>query len=81
MDDDVTGGTATVTNVQLTANKVYVKNVTGTFGVANTGFDTGGTTSATATVAGVGLEDQKGFVLVADGFASEPLPEWHKHSW
>lgn len=73
--DDVTGGTATVTDVQLSANKVYVKNVTGTFGVANAcTFDTGGTTSATATVAGAGLEDQKGFVLVADGFASEPLP-------
>ena len=52
-----------------------MKNVTGTFGVANAcTFDTGGSTSATATVAGAGLEDQKGFTLVADSFDGEPLP-------
>ena len=52
--DDVTGGTATVTNVQLTANKVYVKDVTGTFGVTNG--VTFGTSNATGTVSGGGLD-------------------------
>lgn len=73
--DDVSGATATVTNVQLTADKVYVKNVSGTFGMTNAlTFDTGGTTSATGAVSGAGLEDQKGFTLIADSFDGEPLP-------
>jgi hypothetical protein len=70
--DDVTGGTATVTNVQLTANKVYVKDVTGTFGVTNG--VTFGTSNATGTVSGGGLEDQSGFVLIMDGFDGLPKP-------
>ena len=70
--DDVTGGTATVTNVQLTANKIYVKDVTGTFGVANG--VTFGTSNATGTVSGGGLEDQSGFVLIMDGFDGLPKP-------
>lgn len=65
------GFSATVTNVQLTANKVYVKNVTGTVSQGNALTFSGG---ATATVAAGALENQKGFVLVADGFSSTPKP-------
>ena len=65
------GGTAVVTNVQYSANKVYVKNSTGTFALGNTlTFTSGGT----GTVAAGALENQKGFVLVARGFSSQPKP-------
>ena len=71
--DTVTGpnGTGIVTNVQYSANKLYVKNTTGTFasGDALT-FTSGGT----GTVISGALEDQKGFVLVATGFSSAPKP-------
>lgn len=69
----VTGptGTAVVTNVQYSANKVYVRNITGTFalGDALTFTDGGiGTVSAGA------LEDQKGFVLVMRALSAAPKP-------
>ena len=61
---------ATVTNVQNT--KVYI-NIT-----SGTGFTDGETigngSGVTATVAASGASGQKGFVLVADGLASEPVP-------
>ena len=75
VEDDVSGATATVTNVQLSANKVYVKNVSGSFGVTNgLTFSLGGTETATGSVSGAGLEDQKGYVLIADQFDGEPKP-------
>lgn len=65
------GATATVTNVQYSANKVYVKDITGTFEVGESlSFGSGGS----GVVAAGGLEDQKGFVLVADGFSAAPEP-------
>lgn len=65
------GGTATVTNVQLSANKIYVKNATGTFTVGAT-FTT--TSGGAGTIAIGGLENQKGFTLVASGFSTSPQP-------
>lgn len=64
-------GSATVTNVQTTANKVYVQNATGTFtsGQALT-FTSGGT----GTVANGALENQKGFVLVLNNLTAMPKP-------
>ena len=70
--DNVTGGTATVTNIQLSANKIYVKDITGTFGVTN-GL-TFGTSGANGSVSGGGLEDQSGFILMMDGFDGAPKP-------
>lgn len=71
--DTVTGpnGTGIVTNVQYSANKLYVKNTTGTFasGEALT-FTSGGT----GTVAVGALEDQKGYVLVLNGLSAAPIP-------
>ena len=65
------GATGIVTNVQYTANKVYIKNTTGTFASGNTlTFTSGGTGTVTAGA----LENQKGFVLVAAGFSSAPKP-------
>lgn len=65
------GGTAVVTNVQLSANKIYVKSASGTFTVGAT-FTT--TSGGTGTVAIGGLENQKGFTLVANGFSQTPVP-------
>ena len=65
------GATGVVTNVQYSANKLYVKNTTGTFASGNTlTFTSGGTGTVTAGA----LEDQKGFVLIATGFSSAPKP-------
>lgn len=64
-------GSAVVTNVQYSANKVYVKNDTGTFEPGTTlTFSSGGTGGVNPG----GIEDQKGFVLVAKGFATLPKP-------
>jgi hypothetical protein len=63
------GGSGVVTNTQLAAGKIYIKSNTGTFTVGATlTFSSGGT----ATVFTGGLEGQKGFILVANGFAVEP---------
>ena len=65
------GATAVVTNVQTSANKVYVRNVTGTFVVGNTLSFAGG---------GVGLvtqgaiENQSGFILVLNNLTAMPVP-------
>jgi hypothetical protein len=62
------GATATVTNVQYSADKVYIKNRTGTFSATNAlTFTSGGTG-----VCKSGAEGQKGFVLVATGFSVLP---------
>lgn len=64
------GATAVVTNVQYSADKLYVKNITGTFATNQTlTFTSGGTGTVKS-----GVEDQKGFVLVATGFSSLPKP-------
>mgnify|MGYP003340122705 FL=1 len=63
------GGTATVLNLQVSANKVYVNNITGTFAATNTlTFTSGGT----ATVATDALRDQRGFVLMVTGLSALP---------
>lgn len=66
-----TGATAIVTNVQTTANKVYVRNASGTFTLGNTLTFTGG---GTGTVSAGGLEDQKGFILVLNNLTAAPVP-------
>ncbi len=65
------GGTAIVTNVQTTANKVYVRDASGDFvsGDALT-FTSGGTGTVTIDA----LEDQKGFVLVINNLTALPKP-------
>jgi hypothetical protein len=65
------GATATVTNVQTAANKVYVTGATGTFTLGNTlTFTSGGT----GTVSAGALENQKGFILVLTGLTAMPAP-------
>lgn len=65
------GATGIVTNVQYTANKVYLRNITGTFALNNTlTFTSGGTGTVTAGA----LEGQKGFVLVLDQLTARPSP-------
>jgi len=66
-----TGATGVVTNVQYSANKLYVKNTTGTFALGNTiAFQNGGT----GTISAGALENQKGFVLVLTGLTAAPKP-------
>lgn len=63
------GATGIVTNVQTTANKVYLRNTTGTFASGNTlTFTSGGT----GTVTTGALESQKGFVLVMNNLSALP---------
>jgi len=65
------GATGIVTNVQYSANKVYLRNTTGTFTVGNTlTFTSGGT----GTVTTGALEGQKGFVLVLNTLTAAPKP-------
>jgi hypothetical protein len=66
-----TGATAVVTNVQLSANKLYVTNATGTFTLGNTLTTTSG---GTGTISAGALENQKGFVLILTGLARLPEP-------
>lgn len=66
-----TGATGIVTNAQISANKIYVKNTTGTFALGDTlDFTSGGE----ATVSAGALENQKGFVLVLTGLGQLPKP-------
>lgn len=65
------GATGIVTNVQYSANKVYLKSTTGTFALGNTlTFTSGGT----GTVSAGALENQKGFVLVLNNLTAAPKP-------
>jgi hypothetical protein len=65
------GGTATVTNVQISGNKVYVTGSSGTFALGNTlTFTSGGT----GTVSAGALENQKGFVLILNNLTARPIP-------
>lgn len=67
-----TGATAVVTNVQTSANKLYVDpTTTGTF----TSGDTFTTTSGgTGTITIGALENQKGFILIVTGLRAKPVP-------
>jgi hypothetical protein len=65
------GGTATVTNVQTTANKVYVAGASGTFTLGDTLSFTGG---GIGTVSAGALENQKGFILVVNTLSALPVP-------
>ena len=64
------GATAIVTNVQYSADKVYIKNRVGTFAGAQALTFTSGGTGTTLGAA----EAQRGFVLVANGFSQLPKP-------
>jgi hypothetical protein len=65
------GATALVTNVQLSANKLYVVNTSGTFTLGDTFTATSG---GTGTVSAGGLENQKGFVLILTDLLRMPTP-------
>ena len=71
----ITGGTSAangkVTNVQAAANKLYYWPVSGNF--QNNEVVTGVTTNVTATVTATGNTGQKGYVIVANKFASIPV--------
>ena len=67
------GATGTITNVQTAVNKIYYNLPSGTFTDADT-ISTGGGSPVTATIATGGVEGQKGFILVADGFSEAPRP-------
>jgi hypothetical protein len=65
------GATGTVTNVQSTADKVYVRNTTGTFTLGDTlTFSSGGI----GTVSAGALENQQGFILVLNNLTAQPIP-------
>jgi hypothetical protein len=65
------GATGTVTNIQYSANKLYVRNTSGTFALGHTlEFQNGGV----GTVSAGALENQKGFVLVLTGLTAAPKP-------
>ena len=65
------GAQGVVTNVQYSANKVYLRTTSGTFSLGNTlTFTSGGT----GTVSAGALEDQKGFVLVLNNLTAMPKP-------
>lgn len=65
------GATGTVTNLQANAAKIYY-NQTSVANFVNGEDITDGT--YTLTIAPSGVSDQKGYLLVADGFNDEPLP-------
>jgi hypothetical protein len=66
-----TGATATVTNVQINANKLYVTGTTGTFTLGNT-FTT--SSGGSGTVSAGALENQKGFILIMNNLTARPIP-------
>ena len=66
------GATGTVTNLQSSAGKIYYISTS-----PGTPFQNGEDISDgtnTLTIAPAGVSQQKGFLLVADGFSSAPLP-------
>ena len=69
--DTVTGATATILNVQYSADKVYIENRVGDFEGGNPLT----TTSGGNFVADFGGSEQvDGFILIVDGLAEEPQP-------
>ena len=69
--DTVTGATATVLNVQYSADKVYIENRSGTFGAGNNCTTTSG---AVFTVDFGAAEAVDGFILIVDGLSEAPRP-------
>ena len=73
--DTITGGTsgatAVLTNVQGANGFFYIKDITGTFQV---GEALAGSSSGAADIDTNGVQDQQGFVIVADGFSEVPVP-------
>jgi len=66
------GATGTVTNLQSSAGKIYyISTSPGTPFQAGENISDG---TNTLTIAAGGVSQQKGFLLVADGFSSAPLP-------
>jgi hypothetical protein len=65
------GAIGVITNVQTAVNKIYYTVTSGTFTAADTISNGLG---VSADIATGGVTGQKGFVLVADGFAEEPRP-------
>lgn len=65
------GATAVITNVQYSANKIYVKDITGTFAAGNTLTTSSGGTGAVNAGA---MSDQNGFVLVLNNLTALPKP-------
>jgi hypothetical protein len=63
------GATAVITNVQFSANKIYVKNITGTFAAGNTLTTSSG---GTGSVNSGAMSDQSGFVLVLNNLTALP---------
>jgi hypothetical protein len=69
--DTVTGATATILNVQFSADKVYIENRTGTFGAGNNCTTTSG---GLFTVDFGAAEAVDGFILIVDGLTEAPRP-------
>jgi hypothetical protein len=69
--DDVTGATATILNVQYSADKVYIENRVGNFGQGN---NCTTSTGAVFTVDFGANENVDGFILIATGLAETPRP-------
>ena len=69
--DTVTGATATILNVQYSADKVYVENIVGDFGEGNNLT----TTSGGLFTSDLGADsDVDGFILIVNGLSAEPKP-------
>jgi hypothetical protein len=66
------GATGTVTNLQSSAGKIYYISTSPGTPFQNNEVISDGTN--TLTIAPAGVSQQKGFLLVADGFSSAPLP-------
>ena len=65
------GATGVVTNLQSAAAKIYYNQTSGTPFQNNENITDG---TYTLTIAPSGVSDQKGYLLVANGFNDEPLP-------
>jgi hypothetical protein len=69
--DTVTGATATILNIQYSADKVYVENIVGNFGEGNNLT----TTSGGLFTSDLGADsDVDGFILIVNGLSAEPRP-------
>jgi hypothetical protein len=69
--DTVTGATATILNVQYSADKVYIENRTGTFGEGNNCTTTSGGLFTSDFGAAEAVD---GFILIVDGLTEAPRP-------
>lgn len=65
------GATGVVTNLQSSAAKIYYNQTSGTAFQNNEDITDG---TYTLTIAADGVSNQKGYLLVADGFSAAPLP-------